>query len=204
MSASLRLRFRFVLLVFACLATANIEYISHRVGICYAGSYVCWSLTDGLLVLPIAWPLSPTWGPWGLWLQEPWRGGGSFSSQAGCPTVSIPLIFIYWALLLAVVQPVVGLAMRLPPPAREMLKWAGNLAWISLWCGASYIDQEWAIVVSAVILPSVMLVFLDRRVARRKRLDPTPRCKACGYNLTGNVSGICPECGTHIATQSAR
>ncbi len=23
-------------------------------------------------------------------------------------------------------------------------------------------------------------------------------CQACGYNLTGNVSGICPECGTAI------
>jgi hypothetical protein len=22
-----------------------------------------------------------------------------------------------------------------------------------------------------------------------------PRCAACGYNLTGNVSGVCPECG---------
>lgn len=21
------------------------------------------------------------------------------------------------------------------------------------------------------------------------------RCRACGYNLTGNVSGVCPECG---------
>ncbi len=21
-------------------------------------------------------------------------------------------------------------------------------------------------------------------------------CKSCGYNLTGNVSGVCPECGT--------
>ena len=24
-------------------------------------------------------------------------------------------------------------------------------------------------------------------------------CRRCGYNLTGNVSGICPECGTPIA-----
>ena len=24
------------------------------------------------------------------------------------------------------------------------------------------------------------------------------RCRQCGYNLTGNVSGICPECGTVI------
>jgi hypothetical protein len=25
-----------------------------------------------------------------------------------------------------------------------------------------------------------------------------PRCVRCGYNLTGNVSGICPECGTPV------
>lgn len=23
-------------------------------------------------------------------------------------------------------------------------------------------------------------------------------CKKCGYNLTGNVSGICSECGTSV------
>jgi len=23
-------------------------------------------------------------------------------------------------------------------------------------------------------------------------------CGACGYDLTGNVSGVCPECGTEI------
>ena len=25
-----------------------------------------------------------------------------------------------------------------------------------------------------------------------------PVCIACGYNLTGNVSGVCPECGTAV------
>jgi uncharacterized integral membrane protein len=25
-----------------------------------------------------------------------------------------------------------------------------------------------------------------------------PECRTCGYNLTGNRSGICPECGTKI------
>ena len=25
---------------------------------------------------------------------------------------------------------------------------------------------------------------------------PKGRCRSCGYNLTGNVSGVCPECGT--------
>ena len=29
----------------------------------------------------------------------------------------------------------------------------------------------------------------------RRACSSTPRCSACGYNLTGNVSGACPECG---------
>ena len=27
---------------------------------------------------------------------------------------------------------------------------------------------------------------------------PKGKCAECGYNLTGNVSGVCPECGTDI------
>jgi hypothetical protein len=27
----------------------------------------------------------------------------------------------------------------------------------------------------------------------------SPACGRCGYNLTGNTSGICPECGTNAA-----
>ena len=27
---------------------------------------------------------------------------------------------------------------------------------------------------------------------------PHGHCRNCGYNLTGNVSGICPECGERI------
>jgi hypothetical protein len=39
---------------------------------------------------------------------------------------------------------------------------------------------------------------------RRSRLGP-PRCHKCDYLLIGNVSGVCPECGTKINTrQSAR
>lgn len=39
--------------------------------------------------------------------------------------------------------------------------------------------------------------FLIFMVARRRRPPTPPRCP-CGYNLTGNVSGICPECGSAI------
>lgn len=36
---------------------------------------------------------------------------------------------------------------------------------------------------------------------RRLRRLPAQRghCRRCGYNLKGNTSGVCPECGTMIA-----
>ena len=35
-----------------------------------------------------------------------------------------------------------------------------------------------------------------------KRPYPPGHCRRCGYDLTGNVSGRCPECGTPTALQS--
>ncbi len=42
---------------------------------------------------------------------------------------------------------------------------------------------------------------LDIRRRLRTQLAQTgiPICIPCGYNLTGNKSGVCPECGTIIA-----
>jgi len=39
------------------------------------------------------------------------------------------------------------------------------------------------------------LVFLDMA---RRRLPHGPRCSRCRYDLTGNASGVCPECGAAI------
>jgi len=43
-----------------------------------------------------------------------------------------------------------------------------------------------------IIVPTAFLWWLDRR-----RIPPG-HCQNCGYNLTGNVSGTCPECGSRI------
>lgn len=40
--------------------------------------------------------------------------------------------------------------------------------------------------------PTAFLLWRDRR-----RIPPG-HCLKCGYNLKGNVSGVCPECGTKI------
>ena len=44
----------------------------------------------------------------------------------------------------------------------------------------------------AIVLPTALLFWLDRR-----RIPPG-HCQKCGYNLTGNVSGVCPECGEKV------
>jgi hypothetical protein len=40
-------------------------------------------------------------------------------------------------------------------------------------------------------IPTVYVWWRDRRI-------PPGHCRKCGYNLTGNVSGVCPECGERV------
>ena len=45
----------------------------------------------------------------------------------------------------------------------------------------------------------VWLIRIDLKNLRKRRLDARRRaglCTACSYNLTGNTSGVCPECGS--------
>jgi hypothetical protein len=46
----------------------------------------------------------------------------------------------------------------------------------------------------AVILISLPLFF------RRRSHRADACCVSCGYNLTGNTSGVCPECGTAVTS----
>ena len=49
------------------------------------------------------------------------------------------------------------------------------------------------VAILAALLPAGRATgWLWKRAVRRKRRG---RCPQCGYDLTGNVSGVCPECG---------
>ena len=52
-----------------------------------------------------------------------------------------------------------------------------------------------------VVAPLIALI-LSSRVYLRLRWEvfkgPWTRCENCGYNLTGNESGVCPECGSEV------
>jgi hypothetical protein len=60
---------------------------------------------------------------------------------------------------------------------------------------------------SSVLLPLTPLTFLlwtenlYRRFPWLIRRYPEGHCQTCGYNLTGNTSGICPECGKPIVEE---
>lgn len=47
----------------------------------------------------------------------------------------------------------------------------------------------------------LVVIFLIVMILSLRHGWPAPLrgcCPGCGYNLTGNVSGICPECGKAI------
>jgi hypothetical protein len=67
------------------------------------------------------------------------------------------------------------------------------------------LDEEGLFAFAMLLLGSG--VFLVNCYVLRRRLPklyPSGLCQQCGYDLTGNVSGICPECGSPINTITAK
>ena len=59
---------------------------------------------------------------------------------------------------------------------------------------AGYVELPLYVVLAAVAVPTRLVWRLGR-----KHVEPG-HCR-CGYDLTGNVSGKCPECGRRVKTQ---
>ena len=55
---------------------------------------------------------------------------------------------------------------------------------------------DWSLLVAAAAIPAAWLLRLALRWLKRRRAAKAGRCRVCNYSLTGNISGICPECGT--------
>lgn len=63
--------------------------------------------------------------------------------------------------------------------------------------------------IAVAIAFDVILAYLGARLfllvqSYDRKVDPAETCTQCEYNLTGNESGICPECGTRQVTSCGK
>lgn len=61
----------------------------------------------------------------------------------------------------------------------------------------------WLIVATAAALPLGRLTAASVRHLNARHRARENRCPGCGYDLRGNASGICPECGTTVVPAHA-
>jgi predicted RNA-binding Zn-ribbon protein involved in translation (DUF1610 family) len=73
-------------------------------------------------------------------------------------------------------------------------------AWyLVLFALAAAVEPEGLAVFAGMVIPSWLFTCLGVYVGRKKHVaELPPTCMHCGYNLTGNVTGTCPECGERI------
>ena len=55
---------------------------------------------------------------------------------------------------------------------------------------------NWLLVL-LILIPTALLFWRDRKI-------PAGHCTTCGYNLTGNISGVCSECGAKVTARDAQ
>ncbi|MHC5023295.1 MAG: hypothetical protein ACYTGG_05215 [Planctomycetota bacterium] len=55
-----------------------------------------------------------------------------------------------------------------------------------------------AVIMSMIAAFIAVLHVAGRRLSLKLRFADWSRCHGCGYDLAGNLSGVCPECGTAV------
>ncbi|NLX23240.1 MAG: hypothetical protein GXY55_16435 [Phycisphaerae bacterium] len=173
------------------------------------------ALRTGILVLLAAFGLATVYWPWqvGAFYNKHWTGSfpGSIKGQAtwdlsGYHGVLLLLVIIAAAAMLRrrfqPYRPGVALSalgglfaaaacagtflLTLPDGGDE-----GVLLWL-------FLAPSMAIAVLILLIASLILLIYGIRQRRRLAISPRAICRSCGYDLQGNVSGRCPECGTEI------
>jgi len=92
---------------------------------------------------------------------------------------------------------------RADGPLELGMRMPGSRSYFDKWGFWVITGERWGDDHHAVFVPGWFLALLTAAlpcgwVARRLRSSPLRKfghCRRCGYDLTGNLSGVCPECG---------
>ena len=89
--------------------------------------------------------------------------------------------------------------------------WFQHQSWFDPWFEgwssshpSGFAIEEWPrrekVVMFPLWLPVVLFAVMPVVWMIGRRGSPSNRCPTCSYSLTGNTSGICPECGSPVPT----
>lgn len=170
-------------------------------------------MSDGYFAVP--WPDGQprTWDDWGWFVQSPW-----FDRSAGLPVLGVVEtrqigglgIHVDFSFMIAL--SVVWLSIRRIENATDnhaayiavvgwLLYFAGGAGFVvSHYYGFDDSRRLTAVIGGCLAVPASFSAI--KRVVRSRRVR-NGHCNKCGYNLFGNTSGRCPECGTPLAEASA-
>jgi hypothetical protein len=85
------------------------------------------------------------------------------------------------------------------PPGRAIGWRAARLPYLSPWWKPAYrAGPERGRYVLPLWIPAALGAIVAAWLRRRDGLYALGHCQKCGYDLTGNKSGVCPECGTKL------
>lgn len=132
---------------------------------------------------------------------------------------SLSLVSAGILLVLAALWPLMSRRVMLAAGV-ALLLWAGVYSYLNTWpdgaIGVFFTDRPWtksAFAVRARLDPTYLLgialgvwqMALGVSMIRHGYPRPMPgHCGNCGYNLTGNTSGICPECGRSVRNEDSQ
>lgn len=115
-----------------------------------------------------------------------------WQEQIGPPSPDLDVVedthLVRWLQVRSVVRSIKAVdQMNLARPSKK--------GWVASWQPVTGVR---VIAVSCWLFLPLLAVTSGFLWYRDRRRIPRGHCQACGYNLTGNTSGVCPECGQRI------
>ena len=84
----------------------------------------------------------------------------------------------------------------------DAVSWNGRIGFSVKAKVEDAMDQNYSVSLRHLFFPSAILPLIWAfATARRSGHSKNGSCHTCGYNLTGNASGVCPECGTPVQSK---